>query len=35
LQAADKLAIGSELAGQAFFITKQEPIRFWTANTLP
>jgi sterol-4alpha-carboxylate 3-dehydrogenase (decarboxylating) len=30
LQAADKLSIGSDLAGQAFFITNQEPIPFWT-----
>lgn len=29
-QAADKLAIGSPLAGQALFITNQEPIPFWT-----
>lgn len=28
--AADKLAIGSPLAGQALFITNQEPIPFWT-----
>lgn len=28
-QAADKLAPGSELAGEAFFITNQEPVPFW------
>lgn len=30
LQAADKLQVGSDIAGQAFFITNQEPRPFWT-----
>lgn len=29
VQAADKLAPGSELAGQAMFVTNQEPVPFW------
>lgn len=28
-QAADKLAPGSPLAGEAFFITNQQPVPFW------
>jgi sterol-4alpha-carboxylate 3-dehydrogenase (decarboxylating) len=29
LQAADKLSPGSNLAGEAFFITNQHPVPFW------
>lgn len=29
VQAAEKLDVGSEAAGQAFFITNQEPVPFW------
>lgn len=29
-QAADKLALGGPLAGQAFFITNQDPVPFWS-----